>query len=247
MPRKARIKSSSGIYHIMLRGINKQMIFLDNEDYKKFLCIIKECKAVCEFELFAYCLMGNHIHLLIKEGRERIDLIFKRIGSRFVYWYNKKYSRCGHLFQDRFLSEAIESDAYFITVFNYIHQNPLEAGLCKSINEYKWSSYFDYINKNGMTDIDFAISLIGNKSIETLFNKDESIKLKENFDGKIKLSDIEAIRLIENTLKIKLDMIPLEPRDKMKNILRNALNIEGISTRQLSRITGVSKNKIWAL
>lgn len=99
MPRRARMKSESGIYHIMLRGINRQQIFEDEEDFQKYLDVLKDCKAVSEFKLFAYCLMGNHIHLLIKPENEPLDLIFKRIGSRFVYWYNWKYHRSGHLFK----------------------------------------------------------------------------------------------------------------------------------------------------
>ena len=66
MPRAARKKSSTGIYHVMLRGINGQPIFLDDEDNEKFLQTLKECKAVSEFELYGYCLMGNHLHLLLR-------------------------------------------------------------------------------------------------------------------------------------------------------------------------------------
>ena len=95
MPRRARKKSDSGTYHIMLRGINKQQIFEEKEDYEKFLEVLKSCKAISEFKLYAYCLMGNHIHLLIKEGKESLETIFKRIGGKFVYWYNVKYQRVG--------------------------------------------------------------------------------------------------------------------------------------------------------
>ncbi|MBE6563266.1 MAG: hypothetical protein E7660_05975 [Ruminococcaceae bacterium] len=126
MPRQARIKSKSGIYHVMLRGINQQQIFEEPEDYYKFLEIVEEYKAVSEFELYAYCLMGNHIHLLIKENKEPIEQIFKRIGGKFVYWYNIKYQRVGHLFQDRFKSEPVETNDYLLTVIRYIHQNPLK-------------------------------------------------------------------------------------------------------------------------
>ncbi len=107
MPRQSRIKSESGIYHIILRGINKQQIFEDDEDFQKFISVLKDCKAISEFKLFAYCLMGNHIHLLIKPEKEALELIFKRIGSRYVYWYNWKYHRTGHLFQDRYKAKEI--------------------------------------------------------------------------------------------------------------------------------------------
>lgn len=81
MPRQARRKSESGIYHIMLRGINQQQIFEDSEDYEKFLQILKDCKAVSEYKLFAYCLMGNHIHLLIQEDKEPIEQVIKRLAT----------------------------------------------------------------------------------------------------------------------------------------------------------------------
>lgn len=116
MPRQQRKKSSSGIYHVMLRGINQQQIFHDDEDNKKFIKVLADCKAVSEFEIFAYCLMRNHVHILIKEGKEPLDLIFKRIGGRYVYWYNTKYNRVGHLFQDRYKSEPVETDEYFLMV-----------------------------------------------------------------------------------------------------------------------------------
>ena len=79
----------------MLRGINGQQFFADSEDYEKLLEILKDCKAISEFEIFAYCLMGNHIHLLLKEVKEPIDQIMKRIATRFVYWYDIKYQRVG--------------------------------------------------------------------------------------------------------------------------------------------------------
>ena len=80
MPRKARTRAESGIYHVMLRGINCQQIFEDEEDNEVFLEILRDYKPVCGYQLFAYCLMGNHVHLLIKEGTESLEQTFKRIG-----------------------------------------------------------------------------------------------------------------------------------------------------------------------
>jgi REP element-mobilizing transposase RayT len=159
MPRRAREKSSTGIYHVMLRGINKQIIFEDNEDYEKFIEVIKEYKEVCGYEIYAFCLMSNHIHLLIKEGKEDLGIVFRRIGSKFVYWYNLKYKRSGHLFQDRYKSEVVGNDKYFLTVLRYIHQNPVKAGIVDSMTKYPWSSYKEYFSRNGICDIRFVLSL----------------------------------------------------------------------------------------
>ena len=120
MPRKARQKAESGIYHVMLRGIDRQLIFEDTEDYLRFLNIVQECREICGFQLFAYCLMGNHVHLLLKVRNDDLETVFKRIGGRYVYYYNVKYQRIGHLFQDRFRSEPVDDDAYFLSVLRYI-------------------------------------------------------------------------------------------------------------------------------
>ena len=138
MPRAARTKSDTGIYHIMLRGADRRIIFSDDEDCSRFLQIIERVKQESGFQLYAYCLMGNHAHLLIKEGKEPLGLVFKRIGSSYVYYYNWKYQLHGHLFQDRYRSEGVEDDAYFLDVLRYICQNPVKAGLSKSPFEYPW-------------------------------------------------------------------------------------------------------------
>ena len=141
MPRGARKTSSTDIYHVMLRGINRQDIFEEDEDKKIFLWIIRECIKVSGCDIYAYCLMSNHVHILIRTKTESIGVIMKRIGTRYVLYFNEKYGRVGHLFQDRFKSEPIETDEYFLTVLRYIHQNPLKANMCKKLEDYAYSSY----------------------------------------------------------------------------------------------------------
>ncbi|MDR2571465.1 MAG: transposase [Oscillospiraceae bacterium] len=247
MPRKARVKSSTEIYHVMIRGINKQTIFIDEEDNAKFLQIIEDCIPICEFELYGYCLMGNHAHILLKEGKETLDRVFKRIGTRYVYWFNNKYMRNGHLFQDRFKSEPIESDPYFIVALRYIHQNPLKAGICKSIDEYAWSSYHNYLGKRGIINVDFAFEIIGNDNFIAVMNEAADDNCLEDNEKIRKLSDTELINLIEDKFKIKPIMLQNEPKEIMDDILKSILKLDCVTTRQLSRITGISINKIWTL
>ena len=113
MPRSARNKSSTGIYHVILRGINKKRIFEDNEDKLRFLETIRISQEASKYQVYAYCLMSNHVHLLMKEGNENLGMAFRRIGASYVYWCNWKYNRQGHLFQDRYKSEAVDTDEYF--------------------------------------------------------------------------------------------------------------------------------------
>lgn len=241
MPRQARKHAESGIYHVMLRGISQQQIFEDEEDYQKYLQILRECKEICEFKLLAYCLMGNHIHLLIKEGKEPLEQIFKRIGGRFVYWYNIKYRRVGHLFQDRFKSEPVDDDPYLLTVIRYIHQNPVKAGLCKKPEDYPYSSWTEYLTKPWLTDTSYTEDLIGREELAAF----------HRLPGHEKCLDIEdkpTVRLTEEQAKAAMEAVTrcksvsdfqkLTPpvKEKMIGMLREA----HLSLRQISRLTGMS-------
>lgn len=241
MPRQARKKSESGIYHVMLRGINQQQIFEDEEDYEKFLQILRECKAVSGFKLFAYCLMGNHIHLLIQPEQEPLEQVFKRIGGRYVYWYNVKYQRVGHLFQDRFKSEPVEDDSYFLMVIRYIHQNPVKAGICNAIEDYKYSSYRDYQKELGLIDTDFAYSMLSKKEFERYNHEMNTDKcLEMDTSPRIRVTDEQAKIIIEKHSKYKTvsDFQQLAPnvRDELILTFKQA----GLSIRQISRLTGIS-------
>lgn len=249
MPRYARRKSDTGISHIMLRGINKQTIFEDDEDRERFLETIKRFKEVSKYEVYGYCIMSNHVHLLIKETQEEISASIKRICSSYVYWYNWKYGRCGHLFQERFKSETVENDAYLLTVLRYIHQNPVKAGLTKRVQDYKWSSYNEYIIKPFITDTDFILQIFSDgkkKAIESYIehtnekNDDKCLDYTE----KVRLSDSEIRSyLAKFDIKNNSELQQLD-REKRNNIIRKIKYIEGVTIRQLSRITGISKSVI---
>ena len=183
----------------MLRGINKQRIFEDDQDYQKFLETIKAHKEASGYKIYAYCLMNNHIHLLMKEGRESLGIAFRRIGASYVYWYNWKYSRRGRLFQDRYKSEAVETDGYFLTVLRYIHQNPRKAKIAKEIQAYPWSSYREYTRKQEIYDIQFALSLFSGDSKEALsllekFNQENNSEKCLEYDDGIKLNNLRSSR-----------------------------------------------------
>lgn len=241
MPRQARRKSESGIYHVLLRGINQQKIFEDNEDFEKFLQVLKDCKAISEYKLFAYCLMSNHIHLLIKEEKEPIEQIMKRIATRFVYWYNVKYQRVGHLFQDRFKSEPVGNDAYFMTVIKYIHQNPLKAGLCKDISAYKYSSYNDYFSNSDYIDKDFVFEIIPFEIFEQFHKEIQNGNCLE-IDNRtiIRVTDKQARKIIYKYSKCNNVSDFQKLNDKQRDKYIETFRKKGLSIRQISRLTGVS-------
>ena len=241
MPRQARQKSESGIYHIMLRGINKQQIFLDDEDYEKFLWVLKDVKEISEYKLLAYCLMGNHVHILIKCEKEPLEQIFRRIGSKFVYWYNVKYQRVGHLFQDRFKSEPVNDEAYLFTVIRYIHQNPIRANLCDEIISYRYSSYREYCNDEWIIDKDYILKMMPIEEFvayNNLSNEDKCLEI----DDKVikKLTDEQASAIINQYSGCRTPEEFQQLRTSEQGELFEKFKAEGLSLRQISRLTGVN-------
>ncbi len=144
MPREARKKSCTNKYHIMTRGINKAPIFNSNLEKYVYLNFFKEALKNIQINVYAYCIMPNHAHFLFEGDLNDISRIMKKTNQNFAMSYNRRHKRIGHLFQDRYKSECIEDDYYFLSVIRYIHNNPLVARLEKHICSYRWSSINEY-------------------------------------------------------------------------------------------------------
>ncbi len=256
MARTAREKSDSGIYHVILRGINRQDIFYDDDDFQQFLEIVGQKKTDNQYVLYAYCLMSNHVHLLIQEHTDNISRIMSRIGSSYAWWYNRKYDRSGHVFQGRYGSECVEDNPYLLTVMRYIHNNPVKAGMVAEPEEYKWSSMLAYYSGREypvkLTNTDYILEIIHlerSKAIEGLRNfmrqenddkcLDDEIK-KRKSDGEVK-AEIET--LMNGELIGKLQGMDKGQRNE---ILRKIKESEGVTLRQIARVTGLSLNIVYS-
>lgn len=245
MSKIKRIHSKTNIYHIILRGINKQIIFQDEYDYIEFINIMKLYKASHSFQIYAYCLMDNHIHLLINVAPELLSPLMHKIEVKYVEWYNKKYQRTGHLFQGRFKSEPVEDEAYLLTVFRYIHQNPLNAGIEQHVSTYMWSSFNDYVTLNNtFVDIFEIISHFQNhESCLSFLQKPSKQKCMEYFNSK-RIQDAEAIEIIKKSLgHFSLDAFQ-KMAYKERDYYILLLLEKGLSKNQLNRLTGISRTTI---
>ena len=250
MSRPARLLSETGLYHIVFRGLNRQNLFEEEEDYEKLLEIVEDIKTGSEMQIYAYCLMTNHVHLFIKE-KESGDIkgIMHRLLTRYVGWYNRKYQRSGSLVGNRYKSEPIEDERYYLALIRYIHQNPVKAGMVGKPEEYLRSSYNDYVNqKNELTDTEFCLSLLSSDKEQAL---KEFVAFHENIE-ETDFSITNTKRLTDAQVKRRITKItggvnPEEisgkektERDRMLALLRS----EGLTIGQLERTTGISRGII---
>jgi REP element-mobilizing transposase RayT len=249
--RKPRAKSSSGIYHIILHGINRQSIFEDDEDRLKLIEALAKYKEISQCRIFAYCLMDNHAHILLQENQEPIGMMIQRVSSSYVIWYNGKHDRCGHLFQERFKSEAVETDRYFLTVLRFIHQNPIKAKITNDVADYKWSSYSEYTERRQIVDIEYALTMFSDKPAEAVgrflqfsreVNGDACLEIPEI---KVNVRDDDLRQMVRHQFGIDAIKICNEMREKQDDILRVMKEVDGTSIRQIARITGLSSTRVW--
>ena len=246
MSRTARISGDSGIYHVIVRGIDRRIIFEEDEDRDRFLSCLKAVREVSGFTLYAYCLMDNHVHLLIEARKEPLGLLMKRLGVRYVGWFNRKYARCGHLFQDRFMSEPVDTDDYFITVLRYIWRNPVEAGLCERPQDFPWGSRAWLGRPDGLVrDAD----LVRRCGVADLAGLDPA-SLRDAAAVERRLwtpegrSDRQVVSLaLAMTGVGELGEIVRLPPGDVQHLVR-ALRRNGASIRQLARLTGIPRSTV---
>lgn len=275
MARKLREKSLSGIYHVCLRGVNKQRIFEWPEDYEAMYRILnyaqtRDTEGVeveqPNFYLYAYCLMDNHVHLLIQPSNGlELGQVVKRINVAYAMHFNNHYERVGHLFQDRYKSEPVNDRDYFFELIRYIHNNPVKAQICRTPDLYPHSSFCELTGRElaqkGQTPMckyspenafhirpedvaTFLNSMPQQTKLEelaqkglTLLCKTLHLHLKQDTPEEVDRMIVETLFAITGVQSIT-DFQRLD-----KGTMRTALAMvreAGVSIRTLSRLTGVS-------
>lgn len=144
MPRNGRKESISNFYHVIIRGINKENIFQTNRHKEKMLQFLQESGRE-GVEIYAYCIMSNHVHLLLHGFLKDISGYMHSVETSYALYYNRKMERCGYVFQSRFKSFPIESEAYLWQCFYYIHMNPVKAKITGQMQRYHYSSAQEYL------------------------------------------------------------------------------------------------------
>lgn len=260
MPRKLRIPSPTGIYHVMLRGINRDDIFFDDIDFMKMEKILRSLAKPVDkngnpksplCKIYAYCLMTNHIHLLIAELDESISNIVKRLGVAYVSYFNKRRKRTGPLFEGRFRSEPVDEADYFVTLLHYIHYNPVKAGMVKMPGWYKWSSWHEYELTEDTYDRGLCEQVIPFKNLTRSQVKDIVLEEEDlmSFISPVdveRVDDSEAEIIIKSLVPKEFCGIELKDLPKVEKLsLTNKAKSYGITNSQIVKLLGVSKHTIY--
>jgi REP element-mobilizing transposase RayT len=247
MPRSIRARSETGLYHATVRGVGQQRLFEEDEDYAYFLNVVGDACDMSGNRVLAYCLMTNHAHLLVEEHPGTISNLFRRVGTRYAAWFNKKYDHEGHVFQGRFHSEPVQDDAYFTTVVTYIHLNPVRAGLSPTASDYPWSSrrVLD-TETDKLVDVDRLrelADLAALRALETSSAADQDLP-RPSRGRRPRHTDAQADDMLKEVSACastaEFQALPAPEQAVAVVALRDC----GVAIRQVARITGLPKGLI---
>ena len=201
MARIAREHAAANFFHVMIQGNNKNNIFNTNELKIKYKQYIYEKRNDYDIKIIAYCIMDNHVHLLVHcQDIANMSNFMKSLNQSYSQYYNRINDRIGTIFRGRYKSENIMNQKYLENCINYIHANPVKAGIVREMNEYNFSSYNDYINKNGIIDDDI-LRLI-NLDVDNYYQKFYNI-CDENYNFLECIEYVSPDIVLNNYLKDK--------------------------------------------
>ena len=254
MGRKLRTDSKTGAQHIALKGHDSRIVFHDDEDREDFLNSLSNACKKYNIDILQYCLMDNHVHLLLRGEISFMGRVFQSLGASFGQRHNHKYGRNGAVWQSRYYSNPIDSYKELAIVAAYIYNNPIAARLTKNQAAYRWSSY-RYLDNLGS-------SIVNTKALDELVPIEE-IKLitAEHalskygiYDGmkdvfpRQRLWDTKVQDIVSDFLKKKRLSVSIEAivtiKEKLQNELIKKLFKAGSNCNQIARVTGLSKRKI---
>lgn len=242
MPKSPRQYSESGYYHVMLRGNGKQIIFEDDADRRFFLKLLREKTAADGVAVIAWCLMSNHVHLLLDDPKGSLSHVMHAVSTAYARYFNDKTGHVGAVFQGRFVSVPITDDAQLLQAVRYIHENPAKAGVA-AVEGYPWSSYGEYRGRPGIANTEIVLDMVGGASGFRRFCEDDRFGSYYLKTTKL-VPDDEAPEVARQLLggvdPAALKARPRLQRDQALRMLRGA----GMTVKQLERLTGIGHGTI---
>lgn len=243
-------RTVTGYYHVCARGTGKQLIFESDDDRWEFLELMRGCCREAGVTVVAWCLMGNHVHLVLADYEDRMSAAMHRLLLTYARRFNKRTGRTGHLFQNRFDRCSLDTDRHLMAAIRYVHANPQEAGIAL-IERYPWSSFAEYLRAydndatRGFSDPSCVLELFG--SAKGFL--DYSLSMPDGSDPVIHdMDETEWERLafadkMAKRLGVPLNELKTVPPSRRDGIIF-ALHDGGYTVREIERYTGISKSTV---
>lgn len=243
MPRISKKDLESGFFHIMSQGINKEKIFESNKNKKRYQDLMQRYQREQKIRILAYCIMDNHVHMLIfSDEMQEISTFMKKLNTNYAIYYNKIEERVGYVFRNRYKSEKIYNQSYLKNCLKYIHMNPVKAGIVKKEKDYKYSSYCDYINKEGIVN-DETIRMIFNSEYNYLKEFLE-IEYEENLFFNSKEKEIkEYIAIYCDYKDVTIEEL-VKKQKLLKNLYNNLKEQYEISKSKMAQMININRTKL---
>ena len=227
----------------MTRGTGRQIIFEDDCDGRWFLERLASYSDEDKIAVLAYCLMPNHVHLLLHDSEGLLSHMLHKLLSAYAHYFNNRHRRTGHLLEARFVSKGVESDAYLLEAVRYIHDNPKKGGIC-STADYPWSSYSEYVGERRICDTSVVLDCLGSPEAFVSFSLATGDKLYSLPDRRAGWSPDELLEEANSILGYSMGVLShevksLDPsrRDAAIVLLLNS----GFSRRQIEKICGIGR------
>lgn len=246
MPRIARKKYNSKYFHVITQGINKEYIFNKKEYKEKYRELFIKNTKDNEIKILSYGIMDNHTHMLLRcKNTEEMSAYMHKVNTAYAFFYNKNEGRVGYVFRDRFYSEPIQDERHLKACVAYIHNNPVKAKMVNDPLEYEYSSYRDYINKDG---------IVTNEILRIVFDReekyiDEFINLHK-IRNEYEFIDINKKEDYAKYLKdlAQMDIKKLkENEDELAKIIKDCINIKKIPKTEVAKVLSISRDTIYKI
>lgn len=245
MPRAPRQQSVTNVYHVTMRGIGKRIIFEDDADRNRFLNRLRSYIDVSSLEILAWCLMDNHVHLILKAEFDDLKRTMHGLSTSYANYYNSVHDHVGSVFQGRYDSIPIESDAQLAACIRYVHLNPTAAKICAP-EDYPWSSYLQYLGGEGFCSTQLFSGMFDNlAAIQTFHDTSNGIDEIIDFGSyRRRLTDEEAFAAATEIFgEHFVEAIPNMEKSERNDAIRRLYAV-GLSGKQIERLTGVGRGII---
>ena len=245
MPHTARTHGESGFYHVVAKGDGGQVIFEGNADREKYVALMEEMLEGRDLAVHAYCLMSNHVHLLLRDDKHELSAYMKTLSETYAMYFRWRTGRNGHVFKRPFWSEPVENDAYYLLALRYIHANPEPAGICTA-KDYPWSSYQSFVRGGSFVETSMALGMFGGvEQFEDFHRSGKGQALpfpKSALRGHLSPDELVNVALDllgREALNGLRQMKPVE-RAPFIAVLAEA----GFTEQEISRVSGLGKSAI---